>query len=305
MTPKVSICVPAYRQTHYLARTLDSILRQDYQDYEVVVTDDSPDATVENLVREYTFGSRLTYVRNPLRLGAPANWNLAVRHSRGEYIKILHHDDWFAGSASLAQFVAMLDSDSAAGFAFSGAIVRSATSGKTWHHKASERQMARLRREPTCLFYGNFIGPPSSTIIRRASFREFPENLVWIVDIAQYIQILQNTTFVATREPLIISTTQAAHQITAYSAENEQLNLYEYFWLFDRIKSSIPTESRDVYIDKLRELVFRFNSRSPDAIRQSGYQGELPAEILPSFRSSSLIRSWRLFKLKLSRRLTH
>jgi glycosyltransferase involved in cell wall biosynthesis len=305
MMPKVSICIPAYRQTQYLARTLDSILRQDYRDYEVVVTDDSPDATVETVVRKYAFGPRLTYVRNPAPLGSPANWNQAVRYSRGEYIKILHHDDWFAASSSLAQYVALLDSDSAAGFAFSGAIARSATSGRTRHHRASERQLARLRVEPTCLFYGNFIGPPSSTIIRRASFREFPEDLIWIVDIAQYIQILQNTSFVATREPLIISTTQAAHQVTADCADNGQLNLYEYFLLFDRIKSSIPAESRTVYIDKLLELTFRYNSRSQDDIRRSGYRGELPAEILSSFRFSTLSRSWKLFKLRLSGRLRH
>jgi glycosyltransferase involved in cell wall biosynthesis len=303
MTPKVSICIPAYRQTQYLARTLDSILRQDYQNYEVVVTDDSPDAAVETLVRRCAFGSRLSYVRNPAPLGSPANWNQAVRRSRGEYIKILHHDDWFADSSSLARYVAMLDSDSSAGFAFSGVTVRSATSGKTRRHSASERQLTRLHGEPTCLFWGNFIGPPSSTIIRRASFREFPENLIWIVDIAQYIQILQNTNFVATREPLIISITEAAHQITADCVDNGQLNLYEYFFLFDRIQSSISAESRDPYINQLLELVFRYNPRSEDDIRQSGYQGEIPAEILPSLRSSPLIRPWKLFKLRMSRRL--
>lgn len=303
MTPKVSICIPAYRQTEYLARTLVSILRQDYQDYEIVVTDDSPDTAVETLVRECAFGSRLTYVRNPVRLGSPANWNQAVRRSRGEYIKILHHDDWFADPSSLAQYVAMLDSDSAAGFAFSGALVRVAASGKTRHHKASERQVARLRREPSCLFYGNFIGPPSATIIRRASFRDFPENLIWLVDVAQYIPILQDASFVARPDPLIVSTTQAAHQITHLCAGNEQLNLYEYFWLFDRIQSSIPVESRGLYIDKLLELVFRYNPQSPDAIRQSGYQGALPAEILSSLRRSPLVRSWKLFRLKTSRRL--
>lgn len=305
MTPKVSICIPAYRQTQYLARTLDSILRQGYQDYEIVVTDDSPDAVVETLVRRYAFGSRLSYVRNPAPLGAPANWNQAVRCSRGEYIKILHHDDWFADSSSLARYVAMLDSEPRAGFAFSGAIVHSAASGKTRHHRASRRQLARLRGEPTCLFWHNFVGPPSSTIIRRASFREFPENLIWIVDIAQYIQILQNTSFVATQEPLIISTTEAPHQVTIDCIDNGQLNLYEYFFLFDRIKSSVPAESRDVYIDRLLELMFRFNSRSEADLRRSGYQGELPAEILPAFRCSSASRPWRLFKLRLARRLRH
>ncbi len=303
MNPKVSICIPAYRQTHFLRATFDSILRQDYDDYEVVIADDTPDATVENLVREYAFGSRLIYVRNPAQLGSPANWNRAVRHSRGEYIKMLHHDDWFASPSSLAEYVQMLDSNPKAGFAFSGATARIAASGKTWHHHASERQIARLRIEPTCLFCGNFIGPPSSTLIRRASFVEYRENLVWLVDIAQYIHVLQSSGFVATQKPLIVSTTQAAHQVTKLCAGNERLNIYEYFYLFDAIRRQIPAESRQAYIDQLIELIYTSRARSVEDIRQSGYDGDIPAEILSSLHSSALTRSWELFRLRLSRRL--
>lgn len=302
MIPKVSICIPAYCQTLYLKRTLDSIVIQDYDDYEVVITDDSPDATVEAIVREYAFGSKLTYVRNKIQLGSPANWNHAVRLSKGEYIKILHHDDWFASPSSLSEFVEMLDANPNAGFAFSGATARIAISGKTWHHYASDRQIARLRVEPTCLFYGNFIGPPSSTIVRRASFVAYHENLKWFVDIAQYIQVLQNTGFVATQKPLIISTTQASHQITNICTESKRLNMYECFYLFEEIKALIPVESRHIYISHLIELIYKYNVRSVEEIRQSGYEGDLPVEILSSLKSSGLTRIWKLFKLRLSRR---
>ena len=306
MTPKVSICIPAYRQTEYLRRTLDSISGQDYGEYEVVITDDTPDATVETLVREYAFGSRLAYTRNTAQLGSPANWNQAVRLSGGEYIKMLHHDDWFASASSLGEFVEMLDSNVNAGFAFSGAALRFANSGKTLRKYASDRQLAHLRREPTCLFYGNFIGTPSSTIIRRTSFVEYPENLIWLVDLAQYIRTLQQTDFIATQRPLVISTTEAAHQITNTSIDNKRLNIYEYFYLFDQIASSIPTILRHVYVSRLVELIYKYGIRSIEEIRQSGYEGVIPPTISASIsaysKSSSLIRALELFRLRLYRR---
>jgi len=300
MTPKVSICIPAYRQTHYLKKTLDSVLCQDYDDYEVVITDDSPDASVEALLAEYSFGPRLTYLRNATRRGSPGNWNRAVALSKGEYIKLLHHDDWFSNPTSLAQYVAMLDANPGTGFAFSGATARSARSGRTWHHYASERQIARLRREPTCLFYRNFVGPPSSTIIRRTSFLEYADNLVWLVDIAQYIGILRRTDFVATQKPLIVSTTQAAHQITSASHADPRLNTYEYFRLFNEIESSIPAGLRHLYVGHLLKLAYRFGSLSLEHIRRSGYDGEIPVEVVSALNGSSLHRAWELIKLRLS-----
>ncbi|HWY12001.1 MAG TPA: glycosyltransferase, partial [Bacteroidia bacterium] len=53
--PKVSICIPTYMQIIYLQKTLDSILKQDYTNFELVVTDDSPDESVKNLLDKYDF----------------------------------------------------------------------------------------------------------------------------------------------------------------------------------------------------------------------------------------------------------
>ena len=105
---KVSICVPAYKNPVGVERLLESIKVQSFTDYEVVVTDDSPDGSVEEVVRRAEVPG-IVYVRNAVRKGATGNWNEAVRHASGEYIKIMHHDDWFTDRDCLARFVEMLE----------------------------------------------------------------------------------------------------------------------------------------------------------------------------------------------------
>ena len=73
--PSISICIPAYKRAQHLKRLLESIADQDYRDFEVILTDDSPDNEVAGLCNEYTDKFPLTYHRNPSALGTPANWN--------------------------------------------------------------------------------------------------------------------------------------------------------------------------------------------------------------------------------------
>jgi glycosyltransferase involved in cell wall biosynthesis len=105
---KVSICIPAYKQVQFLRVTLESILSQRFTDYEVNITDDSPDDSVEQLVKEFLLDGRIRYSHNPKQLGSPENWNECIRSARGELIKIMHHDDHFTDADSLGRFVDML-----------------------------------------------------------------------------------------------------------------------------------------------------------------------------------------------------
>jgi glycosyltransferase involved in cell wall biosynthesis len=49
MNPKISICIPAYKQADKLEKLLHSIENQTYRDFEVIVTDDSPNDEVRDL----------------------------------------------------------------------------------------------------------------------------------------------------------------------------------------------------------------------------------------------------------------
>lgn len=88
--PHVSVIIPAYNVEGYLAECLDSVLRQTYRDYELIVVDDgSTDRTVE-VARRY--GDDLRLIQQPNR-GMSGARNTGIRASRGELIAFLDADD--------------------------------------------------------------------------------------------------------------------------------------------------------------------------------------------------------------------
>ena len=189
MAPRVSICIPAYKQLDSLRKSLQSVLLQTYQDFEVIVSDDSPDNSVENLTKEFDFGGKLNYFKNKERLGTPENWNEAMRRAKGEYIKILHHDDYFSTPDSLAQYVSLLDDNTDADFAFSGSIGCNGNGEVQFFHEQKKEQLDLLMADFHNLLGGNIIGAPSATIFKKSLNLFFDKRLKWYVDLDFYIQV--------------------------------------------------------------------------------------------------------------------
>src|SRR5436305_6619415 len=105
MVPLISICIPAYKNVEYLKRLLDSIATQTFRYFEVIITDDSNDNSVYDYINSNNRGFLLSYNKNEKPLGSPENWNAAVRRAKGDWIKIMHHDDWFSSNSALDVFV--------------------------------------------------------------------------------------------------------------------------------------------------------------------------------------------------------
>ncbi|HTE24081.1 glycosyltransferase family 2 protein [Flavitalea sp.] len=260
--PKVSICIPTYMQEIYLRKTLDSILIQDYEDFELIITDDSPDDTIEQLLSNYNFDGKLKYYRNSYSLGSPENWNEAVRKASGEYIKMLHHDDFFTYSYSLREFVKLLESSNEVNFAFSASSVVRVNENKTWIHKASPTQLEALRTNPKILFFGNIIGAPSATIYRNLPQTEYDTSLKWVVDFDFYIRFLLKTrTFNFTDQPLISTISGANHNVTNICENNAEVELFEYLLLYNKIKKS-PFIIQNDHFTFFRQLFAKYNIES-------------------------------------------
>jgi glycosyltransferase involved in cell wall biosynthesis len=276
--PKVSICIPAYRQPVFLQKTLQSVIIQSFTDYEVIVTDDSPDDSVENVLREYSSDIRFKYFKNNETKGSPENWNEGVRHACGDYIKMLHHDDWFSGSESLGKYVKMLDDNPNADFAFSSTIVSSITNA-TRIHSPSERKRERLKKDPRTLFYGNIIGAPSATIYRSGFQLEYDLHLKWLVDIDFYMQLLlRNRFFVFSDEPLIFTTDEAPHQVTNECLINKNLLLFEHIHVF---KKSFDIQHFDLRHFRLFwNILGKFKVDSVQEIYEAGVSDPIPAVVL-------------------------
>jgi glycosyltransferase involved in cell wall biosynthesis len=107
----ISILIPDYERPDYLRRSLEQIERQTFKGFEVIVTDDSTTDTVEGFVRSRDFSFPFQYQTNRPALGTPRNWTAGMDLAAGEWIKILHDDDWLSGPDSLLQYAQAIRSD--------------------------------------------------------------------------------------------------------------------------------------------------------------------------------------------------
>jgi glycosyltransferase involved in cell wall biosynthesis len=96
-SPVVSLGLPVYNGELYLARELDSLLAQDFEDFEVIICDNGSDDATPKLCAQYeSLDSRVRYYRNPRNVGLVGNFNRTFKLSRGRYFKWVTHDDWHA-----------------------------------------------------------------------------------------------------------------------------------------------------------------------------------------------------------------
>ena len=91
--PKASVLVPIYRtQEAYLRAAIESILNQTFLDFELVLLDDCPDDSREDVVRSYD-DPRIVYLKNDRNLGITPSRNRLIDLAKGEYLAIFDHDD--------------------------------------------------------------------------------------------------------------------------------------------------------------------------------------------------------------------
>ena len=191
MKPFVSICIPAYKRPDLLRVLLESIAIQTWRDFEVVVTDDSPDDQVAILCEEFSSHIELRYFHHEQALGTPENWNAAIRHAKGEWIKLMHDDDWFAFPDSLQRLVKLTE-EASTDFVFCGSTTIEHHE-VVWQQKISTFSEKLLKKDPRNLFHLNFIGPPSVVMHRNDGEVWYDKRMKWLVDIDFYIRYLHHS----------------------------------------------------------------------------------------------------------------
>jgi len=104
---KVTVFIPVHNRERYIGDAIQSILAQDFQDFDILLIDDgSTDRSVE-IMRSF-HDPRLTIVLNETNLGIPRTRNRGLELARGEYIALLDSDDR-ASQDRLHKQVAYLD----------------------------------------------------------------------------------------------------------------------------------------------------------------------------------------------------
>jgi glycosyltransferase involved in cell wall biosynthesis len=241
----ISICIPAFKRAEYLKRLLDSISIQSYKDFEVIITDDSNDNSVADLIPINQKKFSLIYKKNKEPLGSPENWNEAIRHAQGQWIKLMHDDDWFTNENSLQEFAdtALKFTDSS--FIFSGYCEIDILKNKKHEFVINNFHLKLLRKSPLNLFKRNFIGHPSTTLIKREYASFYDPNFKWVVDFEFYIRyLIQKNGLVSIRKPLI-NIGLNEFQITKRSFRNPAIEIPEVIRLYYKLP---PKSLRNIFV---------------------------------------------------------
>jgi glycosyltransferase involved in cell wall biosynthesis len=90
--PRVSIVLPVYNREKQIARSINSILEQSFDDFELIVIDDCSTDKTEHIVRAYT-DNRLHYIKLKANVGGAKARNIGIGFARAELVAFQDSDD--------------------------------------------------------------------------------------------------------------------------------------------------------------------------------------------------------------------
>ncbi len=107
MEPLVSVIIPTYNRGYCIENAIRSVLKQDYENMEILIVDDGSADDTQAVVQSIE-DTRIHYYKNPCNKGAAASRNVGIQLAQGKYIAFQDSDDeWLEGK--LRQQVELLE----------------------------------------------------------------------------------------------------------------------------------------------------------------------------------------------------
>jgi glycosyltransferase involved in cell wall biosynthesis/2-polyprenyl-3-methyl-5-hydroxy-6-metoxy-1,4-benzoquinol methylase len=218
--PKISVLLPNHNYGRYLELAIESILRQDFTDFEFIISDDASSDNSADIIRSYAArDARIKSFIQPRNLGMVGNWNWCLRQARGKYIKYLFGDDCLSSPHALSTLAGMLEANPGAALATSARELID-DQGKfitLWDHLGRPGLKKADRVARLCLFQiENYIGEPTAVMFRSsATDRGFDSSYRQVVDLEMWLHLLKQGDLVYTSEPLCQFRQHAEQQTAA------------------------------------------------------------------------------------------
>ena len=93
MDELVSIIMPSYNTSSYIQETIQSVVNQTYQNWELIIVDDCSSDDTDEIIKPYLKDTRISYYKNNKNLGAALSRNKALMVAKGRWIAFLDSDD--------------------------------------------------------------------------------------------------------------------------------------------------------------------------------------------------------------------
>ncbi len=215
-------------------RCFESILKQHYKQVEVIISDDSPNEDIKRAIEPYTNKFEIKYFHNSPALQSPKNWNVALDKGAGEYLLLMHQDDWFHSPTALSEFVkAFQQYEVDFVFCRNTAVDEN---GNKIILQAIPELLNNMTEKPNHLLRAQVIGPPSNTMLKRSVGIRYDENLIWLVDVDYYSRILKSGYKYHYIDKHLVSIGLHEDQATEFCRANNDIIFKENIWFAAKLE---------------------------------------------------------------------
>lgn len=183
----VSVIIPAYNASQYLAETLESVLQQTFANFEIIVVDDGSKDNTTDIVRSFSQQDSRVKLVSQKNQGVSVARNTGIKNAQGELIAFLDADDlWYPHKLEL--HVQHFNSNPSLGMSF-GRVEFMSFDGKL----TGQRSSSRLRNITLQhLYEENLAVTPSNTVFRRVILEKtggFDKDLSGFADAELFLRV--------------------------------------------------------------------------------------------------------------------
>lgn len=214
--PILSILLPSYNYAHGIWRILDRIKGLPGGNIEVLVGDNSSDQAIKEVAKSALFAqhSHLRYQWNLPSKSAVENWNSLINSAKGEYVMMIHHDEFPQSEQTILDALRMLENDpSIDAILLNCYLIHKKNQFISRHFNALLRDFL-IRKNPNYLYKRNLIGPTAILIARRKFYPLFDENLIWLVDVDMYVRLFKQRIHWLSSAGIVFSEQGRANSLT-------------------------------------------------------------------------------------------
>lgn len=93
MEDLISIIMPSYNTGEFIAESVQSVVKQTYENWELIIVDDCSTDNTDKVLQPYLADKRIRYLKNDKNFGAAISRNRAIKEAKGRYIAFLDSDD--------------------------------------------------------------------------------------------------------------------------------------------------------------------------------------------------------------------
>jgi len=280
MNISVTVVVPAYNAAQYLSETIESVLAQTFNDFELLIIDDGSTDNTAEIAHQYSQQDSRVKLFSQQNQGVSVARNMGIQMAQGEFVAFLDSDDQWL-SDKLAVHIEHLTSQPELGISFAKVEFMTPDSKPTGQFSNS----SLTNISPVQLYYENLIITPSNVVIRRVVFEQigdFDVNLKGNEDAELFLRASCRGWKVEGIERVL-----TLYRISVGSASSQLSRMEEDWNKFNKKVESYAPEMINEHYSQAKAFFLRYLARR--ALRCS-----LPSPIGVNFMTRSLQSDWKL-----------